>query len=188
VNPITGLVTASALAYVPLTPKERWKVYWKQTYFSYGAYFKPVFFALALDQTQNSPSEWGGGLHGFGLRVASRTGSSFVQGTIRAPLAAALHEDVRYVYSGKHNGWRRLLYSIEYSFLTYDSNGHTTLNVSKLVGYYASTAISTTWHPPGHSVAEYTFSNGSEQLALSVPVNILQEFWPDVTRAVKHLH
>lgn len=188
VNPLTGLVAVSALNYVPLTGKQRWKVYWKQTYFSYGAYFKPIMFALVLDQTTNSPSQWGGGFRGFGLRVASRTANSMVQGTIRAPLAAALHEDVRYVYSGQHGRTRRMLYAIEYSFLTYNDQHHSTLNVAKLVGYYASTAISTEWHRPEHSVVGYTFVNGSEQLALSVPINILQEFWPYISRRLSRYY
>lgn len=188
VNPLTGLVPVSALNYVPLTGKERWKVYWKQTYFSYGAYFKPAIFALLLDQTTNSPSAWGGGLRGYGLRFASRTANSMVQGTIRAPLAAVLHEDVRYVYSGQHSRKRRILYAIEYSFLTYNDRHQTTLNVAKLVGYYGSTAISTEWHRPEHSVVGYTFANGSEQLALSVPINILQEFWPYLSRELTHLY
>jgi len=188
VNPITGLVPVSAANYVPLTLKQRWRVYWKQTYFSYGAYFKPVMFALVLDQTTNSPSQWGGGFRGFGLRVASRTASGMVQGTIRAPLAAALHEDVRYVYSGRQSRKRRLLYAVEYSFLTYNDHHRPTLNVAKLVGYFASTAISTEWHPPQHSVARYTFVNGSEQLGLSVPINILQEFWPFFARQFTHLY
>jgi hypothetical protein len=179
VNPITGLSVSPASNFTPLTGSERWKLYWKQDYFSVGAYFKPVFFALALDQATGSPSQWGGGFHGFGLRLTSRIGSNVVQGTIRAPLAAALHEDVRYI-SDQRGGKRRIWHAVEYSFLIYNNQGNPTLNVSKLVGYYASTAISTTWRPGHHPLAAYTFANGSEQLGLSVPVNILQEFWPDL--------
>lgn len=186
VNPVTGITVSPASNFTPLTGKERWKLYWKQDFFSVGAYFKPVFFALVLDQTTNSPSQWGGGFSGFGLRVASRTASNIVQGTIRAPLAAALHEDVRYI-SDQHGGKRRrVLHGVEYSFLTYNNQGQPTLNVSKLVGYYASTAISTTWRPGHHPLASYTFADGSEQVGLSVPVNILQEFWPDLFRKITH--
>ena len=185
VNPVTGLTVSSALNFTPLTGKERWRLYWKSSFFSAGAYFRPVFFALVLDQTTNSPSQWGGGFHGFGLRVASRTGSNIVQGSIRAPLAAALHEDVRYI-SDQRGGKRRILHAVEYSLLTYNEQGHPTLNVSKLVGYYASTAISTTWRPGHHPLASYTFANGSEQIGLSVPINILQEFWPEIWRRIAH--
>ncbi|MFZ0818694.1 MAG: hypothetical protein WAM91_01390 [Candidatus Acidiferrales bacterium] len=185
VNPITGLTVSPASNFVPLTVKERAKLYWKQSYFSVGAYFRPAFFALALDQTTNSPSEWGGGFSGFGQRVASRTASNIVQGTIRAPLAAVLHEDVRYI-SDQRGGKRRLLHAVEYTILTYNNQGHPTFNFAKFISYYASTAISTAWRPGNHSLAEYTFSNGSEQIGLSLPVNLLQEFWPEISRDVFH--
>lgn len=179
VNPVTGMTTVAASNFTALTGKQRLKLYWTQDFFSTGAYFKPSLFALVLDQATGSPSRWGGGFHGFGLREASRIGSNIVSGTIRAPLAAALHEDVRYI-SNEHGGRRRVLHALEYTFLTYNNQGHPTLNIAKFVSYYASTAISTTWHPPQHSLAGYTFANGSEQLGLSVPFNVLQEFWPNI--------
>jgi len=187
VNPVTGLTVSSAKNFVPLTSKERLSLYWRQNFFSVGAYFRPVFFALVLDQATGSPSQWGGGFGGFGPRVGSRILSNVVQGTIRAPLAAVLHEDVRYI-TDHQGGKKRVLHAVEYSFLTYNTQGHPTLNIAKLVGYYASTAISTTWRPGHHDVWDYTLSNGSEQVGLSVPVNILQEFWPDILRKIAHRH
>lgn len=72
VNPVTGLTISPASNFTPLTGEERWKLYWKQNFFSVGAYFRPAFFALALDQTTSSPPQWGDGFGGFGIRVASR--------------------------------------------------------------------------------------------------------------------
>jgi hypothetical protein len=187
VNPVTGMATSLASNYKPLTGKERWKLYWKQNYLSIGAYFGPVFTALVLDQTTNSPSQWGGGPRGYGLRLASRTGSSIIQGTVQAPVAALLHEDVRYIYSGQHGFKRRTLHAIIFSFVTYNNEGHITPNVANLSAYYASTAISTTWLP-GPRSRMYTLSNGSEQIALAVPVNFLQEFWPEIVHTVRRQH
>ncbi len=65
-NPVTGLVTSSASNYKPLTEKERWELYWKQNYFSVGAYFGPALTALVLDQATGSPAQWGGGFSGYG--------------------------------------------------------------------------------------------------------------------------
>lgn len=187
VNPLTGMATSLASNYKPLTGRERWKLYWKQNYLSIGGYFGPVFTALVLDQTTNSPSQWGGGPRGYGLRLASRAGSSIIQGTVQAPVAALLHEDVRYIYSGQHGFKRRTLHAIVFSFVTYNSEGHITPNVANLGAYYASTAISTTWLP-GPRSRMYTFSNGSEQIALAVPVNLLQEFWPEIVHTVRRRH
>jgi len=184
VNPLTGMATSLASNYKSLTGKERWKLYWKQNYWSIGAYFGPVFTALVLDQTTNSPSQWGGGVRGYGLRLASRTGSGIIQGTVQAPVAALLHEDVRYIYSDQHGFKRRTLHAVIFSFATYDNEGHITPNVANLGAYYASTAISTAWLP-GPRSRMYTLTNGSEQIALAVPVNLLQEFWPEIVRTVR---
>jgi hypothetical protein len=189
INPVTGLAVSSADNYTPLTGHERWKIYWKQNYLSVGAYFGPVFTAAVLDQTTDSPTEWKGHIGGFGLRVANRTASAMVQGTVQAPLAALLHEDVRYIQSGPASPGRRVLHAIMYSFLTYNTKGHPTPNIANLSAYYASTAISTTWLPDGRSTSVgYIFTNGSEQIAISLPVNILQEFWPEITREVLRRH
>ena len=184
VNPVTGIVTTAPSNYRPLTGKERWKLYWKQNYFSIGAYFGPVFTALVLDQATGSPAAWGGGLHGYGLRVASRTGSAILQGTVQAPLAAILHEDVRYVASNDRRSKHRALHAVAYSFLTFNDQGHPTPNIANLSAYYASTAVTTLWIPGKYDVARYILTNSTEQIALTVPVNILQEFWPEVVHKV----
>lgn len=184
VNPITGLGTASAANYQPLTGNERWRLYWKQNYASVGAYFGPVFTALVLDQSTNTPRQWGGGMAGFGRRVGSRTGQAITQGTIQASLAAALHEDVRYISSADTGFKPRLLHAIKFSFFTYNSQGHTTLNIANITSVYSATAISTAWVPIQGSAAKYTFTNGTAQLALAVPINIVQEFWPEIRRIV----
>jgi hypothetical protein len=184
VNPITGLGTASAANYHPLTGKERWHLYWKQNYASPGAYFGPVFTALVLDQSTNTPRAWGGGWPGFGRRLGSRTAMAMTQGTIQASLAAVLDEDVRYISSADTGFKRRLLHAIKFSFLTYNSKGQTRLNIANLTSIYATTAISTAWVPIQGSGAKYTLTNGSAQIALTVPINIVQEFWPEIRHTV----
>jgi len=184
VNPVTGLAAVSQRDYHPLTAEQRWQLYWRQNYLSVGAYFGPVFTSLVLDQSTGSPSQWGGGVHGYALRVASRTASGVLQGTVQASLAAGLHEDVRYISSQDTGFGKRTLHAIAFSFLTYNDQGHVTLNVANLVALYATTAISTTWLPGRLNAGSYTLTNGTAQVALAVPVNILQEFWPDIRRRI----
>jgi hypothetical protein len=182
VNPITGMAVAPGSSYSPLTGAERVKLYFKMNYGSMGAYFTPVMTALVLDQTTGSPAQWGGGFPGFGRRVASRVGNAVVQGTYQAPVAAVLHEDVRYIASSQQGFKHRAVHAIKYTFLTYNGQGHPTLNVAYLSAFYTSTAISTAWLPGHRNLAGYTFSNGSQQIALSLPMNVLQEFWPEIQR------
>lgn len=188
VNPVTGLVSATGSGYEPLTGHERWKLYWKMNFLSVGAYFGPFFDALLLDQATGSPAQWGGGFKGYGRRVASRTANAMLQGTLQAPLAAALHEDVRYITSTQHGFKRRAVHAIVYSFLTYNDQGHPTPNIANLSAYYGSTAISTVWLPGHYNWASYALSNSTEQIGLTMPVNLLQEFWPEISRHVLHRH
>jgi len=184
VNPLTGLTSTSASNYHALTGKDRWNLYWKQNYFSMGAYFGPVFTALLLDQASGTPSEWGGGLEGFGKRLGSRTLTAITQGTFQAMAAPVLDEDVRYISLGRGSFGRRALHAVAFSFLTYNHQGHTTLNIANLTSYYAATAVSTTWVPIHQSTGRYILTNGTEQVGLSIPVNLLQEFWPEIRTKV----
>lgn len=188
VNPVTGLVSTTATDYEPLTGDERLRIYFKMNYASVGAYFGPFFTALVLDQSTNSPAQWGGGFRGYGRRVASRVGNAVLQGTFQAPAAALLHEDVRYITSSQHGFKSRAWHAIKYSFLTYNGQGRPTLNVANLGAYYASTAASVAWLPGRYNLASYTFSNATEQIGLSIPVNLLQEFWPEIRHSVFRRH
>jgi len=51
VNPLTGQTIARAVDYTPLTAEERGKLHFKQSYWSVGAYFGPLFATLALVQS-----------------------------------------------------------------------------------------------------------------------------------------
>ena len=188
VNPLTGMAVASQSNYTPLTGAERWKLYIKMTYGSAGPYLSPIVIALLLDQANGTPRQWGGGFPGFGRRLASRAGNAVLQGTFQAPLAAVLHEDVRYIPTSHHSFQRRALHAILYSFLTYNDKGHPTLNIANLTAFYASTAVTTAWLPGVGNAAKYTFSNASEQIALSFPLNVVQEFWPEIRRRVFRRH
>jgi hypothetical protein len=184
VNPVTGLVSASGVNYQPLTGTQRVKLYFKQNYWSVGAYFGPFAAALLLDQTTDSPSQWGGGFKGYGKRVASRFGAGIVQGTVQAPLAYVLNEDVRYIVSKQHGVKRRTWHAVVYSFATYNNHGQPTINIANIASYYAASAVSACWLPGYHNVARYGLIDGSESLGLSIPVNILQEFWPEIVHYV----
>ena len=188
VNPITGMAVASQSNYTPLTLNERWKLYLKMTYASAGPYFSPLVNALALDQASDTPRQWGDGFAGFGRRLASRAGNAVLQGTFQAPLAALLHEDVRYIPTSQRSIQRRALHAVLYSFLTYNDKGHPTLNIANLAAFYASTAVTTTWLPGIGNSARYTFTNASQQIALSFPLNVVQEFWPEIQRHLFRRH
>jgi len=183
VNPLTGQVSTSGSNYEPLTAHERWKLYFKQNYWAVGAYMGPLASALVLDQARGDPKEWGGGFAGYGRRLSSRVASAVIQGTFQAPVAALLKEDTRYIISDQNGFKRRAEHALLYGFLTYNNQGHPTLNISNLGGYYAASAVSTRWLPGRRKVVLFTLSDGSQQAGLSALVNLIQEFWPELHRS-----
>ncbi len=188
VNPLTGQVSAQGSDYVPLTGHERWKMYFKQNYWSVGAYFGPFAAALVLDQATGQPEQWGGGFPGYGRRLASRLGGAVIQGSVQAPLAAWFKEDTRYIMSTQHGFKRRAGHALLYGFLTYNNNGKPTLNVANLAGYYAASAASTLWLPGVGNTALYALRDGSSEVGLGAAVNLIQEFWPEISRTLRRHH
>ena len=184
VNPLTGQVSASGSNYKPLTAHQRWRLYFKQNYWSVGAYFGPVASALLFDQATGNPKEWGGGLGGYGRRLGSRLGNSTIQGTFQAGVAALLGEDTRYILSDRHTFKGRAGHAVLFGFMTYNNQGHKTLNVANLGGYFAASATSTLWLPGQRNVALYTLTDGCQQAGLGALVNLVQEFWPEIRRSV----
>ena len=79
---------------------------------------------------------------------------------------------------------KRALHAIAYSFVTYNDQGRTTLNFANLTSIYATAAIFTAWVPGRFKLAAYTLTNGTEQIGLSVPIGLLQEFWPEIRRKI----
>ena len=185
INPVTGIASVSSTNYKPLTSHERWKLYFKQNYWSMGAYFGPCVTALVVDQATGEPPEWGGGIGGYGRRLGSRLGTAIVQGTFQAPVAALLGEDVRYISSGQEGFKKRAKHVVLFSFVTYNTQGHKTLNIANIGGFYASSAISTLWIPQKQSVGLYTLADGSKQAGLTILINMIQEFWPDIREKLK---
>jgi len=185
INPVTGIASVSSTDYKPLTSHERWKLYFKQNYWSMGAYFGPCVSALLVDQATGEPPEWGGGIGGYGRRLGSRLGTAIVQGTFQAPVAALLGEDTRYISSGQEGFKKRMKHVVLFSFITYNTQGHKTLNIANIGGFYASSAVSTLWLPQKESVGLYTLSDGSKQAGLTILINMIQEFWPDIRQKIK---
>lgn len=185
INPVTGIASVSSTDYKPLTSHERWKLYFKQNYWSMGAYFGPCVTALVVDQATGEPPEWGGGIGGYGRRLGSRLGTAIVQGTFQAPVAALLGEDTRYISSGQEGFKKRAKHVVLFSFITYNNQGHKTLNIANIGGFYASSAASTIWLPQKESVGLYTLSDGSKQAGLTILINMIQEFWPDIRQMLK---
>lgn len=175
-----GKITSSVITrdqFQPLTGKQRWGLYWHQSYWGRGAMISNAGRAVGA-KLKNEPTEWGEGLEGYSKRFANRFARSAVRDSISAAGSAALGYDVRYVKCDCKGIFPRIGHSIAWNFLTLDRHGNTVLNVPRIGGTFASEFIGNTWMPAGYHTAGDAMRSGSMQLGLRSLFNVAREFVP----------
>ncbi len=187
VNVFTGVGYASPDNYKPLTGKERWRYYFNQNFISAGAYVGPVLSAV-IDQVNGQPPEWGGGMQGYGKRVASRLGTGIVQGTTQSTACALLGQDPRYIRSSSTSILGRAGHAFAFGLLTYNNEGKVRIAFATLASYYVSSMSTNAWLPDRYSALGDGVRDGNRQVILAGLVNQFQEFWPDIKRIVFRRH
>jgi hypothetical protein len=164
--------------YTPLTQSERFHHYIRGT-FSVESVIRSAAGAAILQGT-NTPSEWGQGGEGY----AKRFGNSFTQQIMRQTImygaADALHEDNRYVASGRSGTGARLKYAVESTFLARKDDGTRRLSYSRLGSYVAVAFLSRQWQPPSTSGPGSAGLSFGTTVGSEVGFNIAREFWPKI--------
>jgi len=184
VNILTGIGRVSQDNYKPLTGKERFHLYLNQTFVPPEAYLGPLLSA-AVDQIGNDPPEWGQGLKGYGIRFASRFGTNFVQNSIQAAGAAALHEEPRYISSSSKGFFHRSEHAILFTLVTYNNSGKVTPAIASVGSIYAASMITTLWLPKRYTILGDGVRDGNLQLGLNGAFNLVEEFLPDIKKVFK---
>ncbi len=185
VNAFTGIGTVSEKDYLPLTGKQRWQYYVTQNFWSVGAYFGPVLTSV-IDQVSAEPPEWGGGMEGYGLRLASRVGSGIVGGTVQSAGCALLGQEPRYIQSTSPQVLHRVGHAFLFNFVTFNNEGKKRFAVPSLASYYVSAIATDLWLPERYTAMGDGIRDGNRGVILGVLLNQFQEFWPDIKRIVFH--
>ncbi|MBL0158429.1 MAG: hypothetical protein IPP47_15190 [Bryobacterales bacterium] len=161
----------------PLTGKERWGLYWRQSYWRPGAFFAVAGPALGA-HLNNEPPQWGQGMEGYSKRYANRFARSAIRDTVSAAGSAALGYDVRYVKCDCKGFLPRFGHAIAWNFLTLNRNGNTVLNIPKIGGAFAGEFAGRTWMPAGYNGVGDAMRSGGTQLAIGALFNSIREFAP----------
>lgn len=185
INPITGISYVSQNNYTPLTGKERFHLYLKQTFMPPSAYLGSLFNA-AVDVIHHDPPEWRLGAAGYGRRLALRLGNNLVQNSFMSVEAAALHEEPRYIVSQKKGFLHRMGHAFLYTFVTYNNSGKLTPNIAFVTSTYAGTMITTYGLPKRYTPLGDGVRDGNMQIAFTSLYNVVEEFWPDIMKMFKH--
>jgi hypothetical protein len=116
----------------------------------------------------------------FGASVADIVSQNFFGDFL---LASALHEDTRYRRLGSsHRLWTRVGYALTRSIVTRTDAGGAEFNWANVAGTGMSAALSNAYYPPASRTVRTSTTNWGASVVGSGLVNLMPEFWPDVSR------
>jgi len=172
--------------YVPLSPKEKFKIATKDS-FDRGTVVLGALFG-AQGQLTNSNRSFGQGAAGYG-RYFATSYADYVIGDYmtEAIYPTLLHQDPRYFRRGTGGKWSRLGYAMGQIFWTHNDSGRTGFNYSEIAGNATAVAISTAYYEDNRTTGDAVSKLGV-QIGVDMSSNILKEFWPDIRRKLSRKH
>ena len=181
---VTGVFVEKGHTMLPLTFNERRELYLTQTLATPGAYMKRMF-AAGIDQARGAPSQWQGGIGGYGERYASREGQFISANTLAWLGNSALGYEPRYDQCQCKGAALRARHAIMRNFLTYN---HSEQDLRPQFGLYAGAfgggLISTSWKPHPRNA----FAEGGRamlgQAGYGALLNLFIEFAGDINRKI----
>jgi hypothetical protein len=179
-------------AYVPrdaplrsLTGPERKRLYFRQTFLTWGIYFKTAFFSLG-DQATVSPPQWGDGISGYGKRVASRYGQFAIQNTFSSAGNAILGYEPRYDRCRCDGAWPRIRHALSRNFVTYNrSEQERRPQIALYAAAMGAGMVASTWKPQPADPWVSGYQSMISQAAFGCITNVIGEFAPEITRLIK---
>ncbi len=185
VNWIYGAYLPKDVPLQPLSGKERWDLYVRQTYITPGIYVKSALFSIR-DQIRNSPEQWGQGIDGYAKRIGSRHVQFIVQNSLSAAGFAALRWEPRYDRCRCEGFWPRTRHAAVRNFVTYDKTEKGLR--PQLIPYaaaFAGGAIAATWQPGNPNLSVKGYQGAISQVGVGIGVNWLAEFAPEILKVVR---
>lgn len=178
-HPTPGGVTVDGRYFPPpLTGKERWDKYVKDTFTGWPVYAASLGAALG-DQASNTPEQWGRNWGGYAKRVGTQYASFAIQTSVYEGGSALFRNEGRYIPCQCQGAWRRAGYALQMTFLTYHDQKKV-LDVPQFAAAYAAGMIPVLWYPQGYSVSAQGVQNGTYQLGFVAVVRQIQEFAPEL--------
>jgi hypothetical protein len=170
--------------FVPLTVKEKWSLFAKESVDPFNA--ASAFVGAALSQRGNAHPKYGNGGWRYTQRVGAAMADLSVQNLFSAAiLASALHQDPRYYRLGPRKGiLTRAGYSISRLVVARQDSGRTAFNASGVFGMGLGIAASNLYYPPGSRNGSVMLSRIGTSFSGGLMGNLLSEFWPDIRNRV----
>ncbi|MGA9669297.1 MAG: hypothetical protein WBQ94_08820 [Terracidiphilus sp.] len=172
--------TPAPSAASPLTLRDKFQLYFRQTY-SVPSALVPAAFA-ALDQAADSPKEWGQSGQGYLNRLGTQRGQFQIGAFCTFAIGSALREDPRFSPSGKHGMWRRTEYVVMHTVAARTDRGGREPAFGNFAGALGAGFFPATWLPPSANTMADSLQRAAAMLGMEVGVNMGIEFGPDDRR------
>jgi hypothetical protein len=168
-------------AYKPLDGQERWQRWLSEDGGSASIHVQS-FASAAYLQAIADPTAWNRSTGGFIRRAGSSYGSNLIQNTVHDSLSAAEGTDPRYFACACAGFFSRSGHALKMTFLTYNRDGHKTLDIPQLSGIYGSSMIEAMWWPHHYTALVQGVQTGHIEVGLTGAVHLVQEFSPEFKR------
>jgi len=167
--------------YIPMTGHERLHDWWSEDGGSLTIHGEALAIA-ATDFTLDTPPQWGRNGGGFARMLGNGYGRAAIQNTTHDGMAAAFGTDTRYYACGCRGFFPRVGHALEMTFLTYNRNGHKTLDFAQLSGAYGASMIGSLWYPPHYTPFVQGVQGGHIDVGVLGGIHVVQEFSPELKR------
>lgn len=180
---------ANSEDFVPLTVRGKFH-YFAVESFRPGIY--PVAAVYTAYTMANPPSayppKWRDGFPAFARNYGDFMASWVsVQGG-KFVVASLIHEDPRYFPSHSRNFFARSFNAIRFAVIDRSDQGHPRLAVANLSGALAGGYVGNAYLPAPYVDERHALRRSALALSGFATSNLVDEFWPEVTRVAKKLH
>jgi hypothetical protein len=176
-DPETPLVAAAVPiepSFIPMTQSDRVHYYFKSTFNATSILASTA--AAGIAQWQDSPTEWHQGAEGYGKRLGSIYAKHIVRQTIAFGASSVLHEDNRYIPSGRSGFGTRLKYAIVSTLLARRDDGTQRLSFSRIGSTAGAVFVSRLWQPPSANTTGHAATSFGVSMGTQIGFNVAREF------------
>jgi hypothetical protein len=141
--------------------------------------------AVAYDQATDQIPEWGPAAAGLRRRAQILFGGHVVDTSLEYSISGWRHTDFRYARCQCKRFPARARHAILGEFTERRADGGLALPISRFAGAYSSTLAAIPFLPSRYGALD-ALNRGNMIVATDLGFNFLQEFWPEIKRALLH--
>jgi hypothetical protein len=175
-------------AFVPLTPKQKWSLAFRENVDPFN--IASAAMAAGFSQMGNQTPKYGEGGPAYAKRFAAALGDFGAQNIFSAGLLAnVLHQDPRYYRMGPGSGvFQRVVYSVSRIVIARQDTGAAAFNASGVFGTAMGIAASNLYYPAASRRASVMLGRLNTSFTGGIMGNLMSEFWPDLQEKFFHHH